>query len=254
MINPNSNAKTITPPDLTEVLSSAKRDTQIAINCVQIGVIQAFDVATQLATIQIAMKQVRDITEDGVRTIVEYPLILQCPVMVLFGGIDVLTMPIAAGDNCIVLFCDRDIDQWVKNGNAQVPTTARVHDMNDAFAIVGIRPLTNSISNYLANGIRISHAQGNSQIDLTEDLIESIATLFLHNGDMRITGDLEVEQNVLIDGNLTILGDTFGDGSSNINLNANLIQDAAYVIKAGNGATGSFNFVTVQNGIVVSGS
>jgi hypothetical protein len=247
MVDQNKNQRTLTPPDLTEVLEATKRDMKIAINCVQIGIIQAFDTSTQLATIQIAMKQVKDVAEDGTRTVVEYPLILECPVMVLFGGVDVLTLPIAAGDNCIVLFCDRDIDQWLNNGNDKVPTTSRAHDMNDAFAIVGIRPLTNSIANYLSNGIRLSHGTGNSQIDLKTDLIDSIADLFLHHGSMRITENLEV------DGDLTVIGDVYGNGSNTINLKANLYQNAAYVMKAGNGATGTFNIVTVANGIVVSG-
>lgn len=253
MVTPN-NIKQITPPDLSSVLDSTRRETLTTVNCVQIGIIKEFDITTQLATIQIAMKQVRDISEDGVKTLVEYPLILECPVMVLFGGIDILTLPIAPGDNCIVLFNDRDIDQWVNNGNDFAPVTSRAHDINDAFAIVGIRPLTNSIANYLANGIRLSHAQGNSQIDLTDGLIHSIAELFLHTGDMTVTGDVTVEGDTMLEQNLTILGNVYGDGGGVMNVDADIVQASGREIHAGNGANGSFNFVTVVDGIVVSGS
>jgi hypothetical protein len=243
------NPKQPTPPDLTSLLDEQKRDVQVSINCVQIGTIQSFDTANQLATISISMKQVEQINEDGSKVLKEYPLLLECPVMVLFGGVDVLTMPIASGDNCIVLFNDRDIDSWVAAGDGQYPVTQRVHDLNDAFAIVGIRPLTNSIANYLANGIRLSHGIGNSQIDLKTDLIESIADLFLHNGDMTITKDLRVQRDFYIE------GDTYGNGTTNDwNLRANLIQESGFEIHDGRGVSGTFDVVTVVDGIVVSGS
>lgn len=244
----DKNLKTLTPPDLPNVLDEAKRDIGLSINCVQIGVIQSFDQATQRANIKIAMKQVRDIAEDGVKTIVEYPILLECPVMVLFGGIDIITLPIQPGDNCIILFNDRQIDNWMYNGNDQTPNIGRVHDLSDGIAIVGIRPLTNSIGNYLANGIRLSHGAGNSQIDLKEDLIESIADLFLHNGDMRVTKDLEVMEDFYV------RGDSYGDSGGEWRLRANLNQIPGFEIHDGRRVSGTFNIVTVVDGIVVGGS
>lgn len=239
---------------MTALLDEQKRATQVAINCVQIGRITEFNPATQRASIQIAMKQIVDIAENGTKTFQEYPLLLECPVMVLFGGIDVITLPIVPGDNCIVLFNDRDIDSWSTSGDGNFPVTSRVHDINDAFALVGIRPLTNSIANYLANGIRLSHGGGNSQIDLKEDLIDSIAELFFHHGNMRISEDLTVDGDTLIKGNLTVLGDTFGNGSDDQNLRANLIQEPGYEIHDGRRVSGVFSTVTVVDGIVVGGS
>ena len=263
----NKNSKTITPPDLSEVLDENARDTKLAINCVQIGVIQTFDPATQRASIKIAMKQVRDIAEDGTRTITEYPLLVECPVMVLFGGVDILSMPITAGDNCILLFNDRQIDEWMYGGEDQTPVTGRLHDLSDGIAIVGIRPLTNSITNYLANGIRLSHGQGSSQIDLKDDLIHTIAELFFHDGDMEITGsalineDLDVIGNTDITGTLDVAGATTlgagGTSSGNFDIDGDLDVTGATTsgtMHAGNGATGSFHIVEVVDGIVISGS
>lgn len=172
-------------PDSAVVLQAAKRDVMLNINCVQIGVIQSYDADTQLATIQIAMKQINSISPEGVKSFQEYPLILECPVMTLFGGDAFISMPIQSGDNCIVLFNDRDIDTWVNNGNGSSPTTARLHDISDALAIVGIRPLTNSITNVLEDGIRIFYNE-NASIDLTNSGI-------VINGNVTVNGILRTD-------------------------------------------------------------
>jgi len=250
----DKNLKSIPAPDLPSVADEIKRDVSLAINCVQIGVIQSFDPETQRANIEIAMKQISDIAEDGTRTIKEYPILLECPVMVLFGGVDFLSLPIVPGDNCIVLFNDRQIDNWMYNGPGQPPTISRVHDLSDGIAIVGIRPLTNSIGSYLANGIRLSHNNANSQIDLKEDLIESIAELFLHNGDMRITRDLTVDRDLEVKRDFYIRGDTYGDSGGTWTLRADLDQEPGYEIHDGRRVSGTFDTVIVVDGIVVGGS
>lgn len=232
---------------MADVLDTTKRQTKLDINAVKVGIIKSFNPSNQRAEIEIAYKQVKNILADGTREYQEYPVLADCPVITLFGGVDILSLPVQTGDNCLVFFNDNEIDQWATNGTGS-PQTFRMHDLSDAIAIVGIRPLSNVITNYLANGIRLSHGVGNSQIDLKDDLIESIAELFLHHGDMRVTGDVHIE------GNLTIDGDTFGDGAQDINLNANLRQYPSYSIHAGNGANGTFHIVTVVDGIVVGGS
>jgi len=196
--------------NLSDVLDASRRQTKAEMNCTKIGIIRAFNPDTQRANVEIAYKQVKDIMEDGTRVLQEYPLLMECPVIVLFGGIDILTLPIAVGDSCLVFFNDTEIDQWAVNGDGQHPQTYRTHDISDAFALVGIRPLTNSIGNYLANGIRLSHGGGDSQIYLTDGLINSIAELFFHHGDMRISGNTQMDGNLLVKGNYTIEGTTHG--------------------------------------------
>ena len=52
-------------------------------------------------------------------------------------------MPIAVGDDCIVLFSDRSIDTWLFNGIEALPSNSRAHDLADGIALVGIRSLAN---------------------------------------------------------------------------------------------------------------
>lgn len=235
-------------------MDEARRDTQLSINCTQIGTIQSFDRSTQLATIKIAMKQVVGYDETGAKILRDYPLLLECPVFTMFGGDDVITMPISSGDSCIVLFNDRQIDEWLNFGDGRPPSVSRVHDISDGIAIVGIRPLVNSIPNYIGGGIGINHAGGNSKIDLVDDLIDMAAALLKQAGNLLVTGDAEVEGDLLVNGGLTVLGTVTGDGSSEINVDADIVQEAGRSIHAGNGATGTFTSVTVVDGIVISGS
>jgi len=233
--------KTLVEPDLSTVLKAVKDDVKATLNAVSIGYIQNFDSSNQTATIQLAFKRIVGEAPDGTKTYKEHPLLIQCPVMTLFGGDAFLSMPIQSGDSCIVLFSDRELDEWLYSAGVNAPQTLRMHDISDAIAIVGIRSFQNSIAAYLANGIRLSFAS-NSKIDLTEDAIQATCDLFTHTGDVQINGSLSINGNM------------YGNGSNNVNLHANIVQDPAYTISAGNGATGTFNVVTVVNGIVVSGT
>tara|TARA_R110000744_G_scaffold185884_1_gene305270 strand:- start:9730 stop:10455 length:726 start_codon:yes stop_codon:yes gene_type:complete len=234
-------------PNRIDIYDALARKINMGLNCVKVGVVQSFDSSTQLATIKIAMKQVVDIGIDDVKTLQEYPLLLECPVFVLSGGSDFISMPITEGDNCLILFNDRDIDTWLNSGDGGIPATSRLHDLSDGFCLVGVRPLTDSIASYLASGIRLSH-NGDSLIDLVDGLIETTATLFKQNGDMQVT------DNMLVEGGLTVIGTVTGNGSGVMNIDANMVQSGGRSIHAGNGASGTFTQVTVVDGIVIGGS
>lgn len=240
---------------LADIMAENKRQTKLDINCTKVGIIRSFNPSNQRAEIEIAYKQVKNILEDGTRVYQEYPLLTDFPVITLFGGVDILTLPIQVGDNCLVFFNDEEMGEWATNGNTEgSPQTFITHDISHGFAIVGVRPLTNAITNYLANGIRLSHGVGNSQIDLKDDLIESIAELFLHNGDMRVTRDVTVDRDLEVKRDFYIRGDTYGDDDSEWRLRANLNQEVGYEIHDGRRVSGTFEVVTVVDGIVVGGS
>ena len=72
--------------------------------------------------------------------VADYPLLLDCPVVVLQGGGAYIDLPIAEGDYCLVLFNDRNIDTWWDTGNVVVPRNRRKHSLSDGIALVGINP------------------------------------------------------------------------------------------------------------------
>jgi len=231
---------------MSDILQNLKDDVFKTMNCINIGVIQSFDESDQTATIRLALKRVLSISEDGTREIQERPILVKCPVVTLFGGATFISFPISKGDECLVLFNDREIDNWWHTGAISTPTSPRTHDISDGIALVGVRSLQNSIQNYLTNGIRLSHSI--AKIDITQDQIDTVASLFVHTGDLRVTQDLRIEGGTEFVGNVT------GDSGGVINLGSDLTQQSGKVLKAGNGATGSFTSVTVADGIVTGGT
>lgn len=129
--------KTIMPPDLDDVLGELKREIFANLNCIQIGKIEKFDKAAQSAEVQIQVRR----RLPGGKT-VQYPLLVDCPVLVLQGGGSYVDMPIAAGDYCLVLFNDRDIDNWWTAAQSTAPNTRRKHALSDGFVFVGVNPKT----------------------------------------------------------------------------------------------------------------
>ncbi len=252
------------PPSDTDVLNAVKNNVFTTLNCIQIGIVQSFDSAKQTVTVKFALKEVVSIEPDGTKILRERPIISEVPVMILYGGGSYVSLPIAAGDSCILLFNDREIDQWFVHGGVQTPISGRKHDASDAIAIVGIKSLQNSIGSYLANGVRLYY-NATSKIDLTTDAIDSIAALFTQTGDMTITGDLIVEQNATVQGNLlveggmTVLGQVTGN-SGQISIDDDMVFTggntlSGAIVDSANGATGTYtNSVTVLNGIVTGGS
>lgn len=127
----------IVPPTLEDNLIEMKNETFATLNCVQIGQLQSYDATNQTAEVAIQVKRRVNST-----TIADYPVLVDCPVFVLQGGGAYIDMPVRAGDYCIILFNDRNIDTWWDSGNVAEPLTRRKHALSDGMALVGINPRT----------------------------------------------------------------------------------------------------------------
>lgn len=124
---------TLKEPKLYDVLDALRTQILINLNCVKIGKIAAFYPATHTADVEILFQRV---LTDG--TTASYPKLLGCPIFTLQGGGASMQFPITIGDQCIVLFSDRNIDNWYLNGNQQPPIDGRLHDLSDGIALVGL--------------------------------------------------------------------------------------------------------------------
>lgn len=131
----------IATPEQRDVLDKLKKDTMRSINCCQIGTIQSFNAALNTATVAINFK----VAFADERDLVDYPALVDVPVVVLSGGSSFVSLPIVSGDTCLVLFCDRDIDNWWFSGLTLPPNSTRIHSLSDGIAIVGVRPMTNPV-------------------------------------------------------------------------------------------------------------
>ena len=134
--------KNPTNPEFADLIHSIKDDIFKSLNCVKIGKINNFDKTKKTAQVQLLFKR---IVNDK---IISYPVLVDCPVFTLQGGGGSLKMPIQAGDPCLVLFADRNIDNWYSTGAEAAPANSRCHDISDGIILVGINSLADSLADY----------------------------------------------------------------------------------------------------------
>ncbi len=132
--------KKITQQDMGEVLKGSRDATARGINCIQIGKIEKI---SDNQTCEVAL-QIRRRVPDPVKgeKVIDMPLLVDCPYVVLSGGKSYIDMPIQVGDYCLVLFNDRNIDLWWKEETVGEPLNNRKHSLSDGIALVGISPET----------------------------------------------------------------------------------------------------------------
>lgn len=133
------------------------------------AIVQSFDPAAITVVAQPAI-QIRKLNADGTETWVRLPLLLDVPVQFPQGGIFVHTFPIAPGDEVLIQFSARCIDNWFQSGGVQVQSELRMHDLNDGFAIPGVRsrprPLAGGVS---TTATQLRTVDGECYIEITED-------------------------------------------------------------------------------------
>lgn len=149
-------ATVATDYDLKSLLDLALRNAMLGMNCHHVGLIQEFDPDDQTVKVQVAYKR----TVSGV--LVDFPILIDCPVVVLGNKTKRLEIPIETGDECLVLFNDRDIDNWFQSGQIGPLNTQRIHSLSDGFALVGVRSLLNSIEDW--DNTRLSLRNGDTRV------------------------------------------------------------------------------------------
>ena len=174
---------------LASLMQLEQLDTMNTINCHQVGEIVSFDTATQTAEVQIKMLKLYN------GELKEYPLLVDCPCVVLGGSKGRITFPIAKGDSCLVLFNDKDMDNWFAGGQTMQPRTNRLHAFSDAIALVGIRNMQNKITDFLADGTEVKY--GASTIKLQDNKVtitNGTSVIEMSSGTVTVTAS-----NVVID-------------------------------------------------------
>ena len=144
------------------------------------GVIESFDSATQLASIQPLLKRKFINNQE-----VELPLCINCPVIFPGAGGFVMTFPVVPGDECLIMFSERALDTWLQSGGIQLPLDTRRHSLSDAIAILGLFSQPNKLPAFFGDGIELKDVAGNTYCRL------------------KVSG-VDIKGDTNIDGNLTI--------------------------------------------------
>lgn len=154
----------------------------LSLNCHAVGIIEEFDNTAQTVKVKMAYKkkyyEKKEGTSDFKEVAVEYPLMVDCPAIVMSGGDFSLKMPIKKGDECLVMFNDRSIDEWFEAGQIGTIKSSRLHSFSDGIVLVGVRSLNRSIDGYEENKVRLG--------DETHDLILGDGEATLKKGTSKV--------------------------------------------------------------------
>ena len=143
------------------------------------GNIIAFNPVNQLAQVQIGVVRI-DVKGKEFTP----PPIIECPVQIPGSGDYTVEFEIKPGTECLLIFSQRCIDDWINSGGVAKQPIIRFHDMNDACAMLGIRSEPNAITNYSNNGLKLRNKDGSQYVWLKNDgSIEVIST-----GDINLNG------------------------------------------------------------------
>jgi hypothetical protein len=140
-----------------------------------------------------------------VQKYVDMPLLLDVPIIMPNAGGFMISLPVKAGDECLVMFADRCIDNWWNLGGVQPQVTAqgvgelRFHDLSDGFAIIGPFSKPKVPTNISANTLQIRTKDGATYLEIDS------------------SGNCNIHANVNITGNLVVSGTTTGTADGKFN-------------------------------------
>ncbi len=151
------------------------------------GQVESYDPKTRKASIKPMLKRVY---ADG--EIKSLPVLTAVPVIWPAGGDGGLSFPLKSGDGVLLLFSERNMENYLESGKESTPLDGRKFDMSDAIAIPGLysfkktSPFKDNTSAWLTWGgvtIRLQKggkiAIGNPQaelLDIVSQALNLIAT------------------------------------------------------------------------------
>lgn len=187
-------------------------------NAIKIGKVQGVNFTNQTIDVQILHK--RKQLKNNKLELRDYSLLRGVPFIVLGGGNSSLTFPISVGDNCLLLFCDYEIDRWWDTGESLPANFERRHDISDAFAIVGVHSMVDLLQGY-SQYVKLKYSDS-SYVEVGESV------------------DINNEQTN-VSGKLAVTGDITGSAKATAELHST------------HGATGTFTNVGGQTLTIVDG-
>ena len=177
--------------EVTQIKELIRRMIASNVNTCMPGIIDSFNSANQTVTVRPAIQM--KITINNEITYKDYPQIINVPLVFPQAGGFAITFPVQSGDQCLLIFSQRCIDNWQLSGRISPPEQnipgARTHDITDAFAILAPSCNSNIIGDYNTNGVEIRNEIGTSKITLTDSGI-------VITGDLTVIGEITSTENI----------------------------------------------------------
>ena len=205
-------------PSLHTAILTALEGWQTAMWTAMPAVVVSFNASAQTIEAQVTVS-VPIYDENNQQQFMNIPLLRDVPVIFEGGGDYVMTFPVSAGDECLVVFGSRCIDSWWGQG-ANSPTSVqppqadwRMHDLSDGFAIVGPRSLPRKLSGVSTNTSQWRNLAQTCYVELTETQVNIVAALGLFvdtiNASVLNVTTINNVTSVNSTGNITTSGGSF---------------------------------------------
>lgn len=209
----------ISVPERTKAQGEGERKSfdnfDFNLRCASPGIIQSFDATAQTVVVKIAIKErVKCDAESFIAKYgsnvadIEIPLLLDVPICIPCVGDFSITLPVKAGDECLVIFTDTCIDAWWQSGGVQKQMSLRRHDLSDSFAILGVKSQPQKLTGYSTDSLQIRNKDGDKYIELSESainlILSSTVKVNMTSSKIDITAPaVNLIGNVAITGNIT---------------------------------------------------
>lgn len=119
-----------------------------------------------------------------------FPIIHNVPVMQPSSGGASINFPIKQGDNVLLTFSERSLEEWLKDGKQVTPDDSRQNNLTDAIAHIGLKPF-NEISDVENNDDLLVNFSGSKIRIKPNNVVEIEASkINLISSDVSITGKL----------------------------------------------------------------
>jgi hypothetical protein len=152
--------------DPVELMQTTLDGRQAQIHTAMPGQIVSFDPKTMTATVQPALQFVLRQPEDGTQTPTTIKPVQDVPVHFPGGGGHLMTFPIKPGDDCLLIFAERQIDNWFESGGVRRINDWRMHDISDAIALVGVRSKPAVPSNVSTSTVQLRSDDGVTVVEI----------------------------------------------------------------------------------------
>lgn len=140
------------------------------------GIVQAFDSKEQTVTVQLAIREKR-VHDDGREEWVNVPPLVDVPVVFPRAGGYVLTFPVKAGDECLVIFGDNCMDAWWQSGGIQNQIDCRRHDLSDGYAILGPWSQPRTVKGYSTEAVQLRNESGSAYVEISGSAINIVGSV-----------------------------------------------------------------------------
>lgn len=175
---------------LNTLMSTLKSDIRVALPCI----VTSFDATKQTISCKPSIRELVNI--NGKVSYKDLPELKDVPISVPRAGNWAITLPIQAGDECMVIFQDLCIDGWWFRGGVQNWNDLRRHDLSDAIAVFSPWSQPNTIPEYSTTYMEARSLDGTTKMSFQEGTVVLTGNLDI-TGTIHSTGTITSDDDVL---------------------------------------------------------